>query len=69
MMLRAGKFSKFAIRKASTSSTKVLPNLTINNSVVPPVEIDSSFRYLGHYFNCTMKNYQHMSDLLDTTIL
>ena len=67
MILRVDKCSTFGIRKASSSSIQFLPKLTINNSVVPPVEIDSSFRYLGRYFNFTMNNHQHMSDLLDTT--
>ena len=67
MILWVDKCSKFGIRKALTSSIQFLPKLTINNSVVPPVEIDSSFRYLGRYFNFTMNNHQHISDLLDTT--
>ena len=67
MILRVDKCSTFGIRKASSSSIQFLPKLTISNSVVPPVEIDSSFRYLGRHFNFTMNNHQHMSDLLDTT--
>ena len=67
MILRVDKCSTFGLRKASSSSIQFLPNLTIHNSIVPPVEIDSSFRYLGRYFNFTMNNHQHMSDLLDTT--
>ena len=67
MILRVDKFSTFCIRKTSSSSIQFLPKLTISNSVVPPVEIDSSFRYLGRHFNFTMNNHQHMSDLLDTT--
>ena len=67
MILRVDKCSTFGIKKASTSSIHFLLKLTINNSVVPPVQIDSSFRYLGRYFNFTMNNHQHMSDLLDTT--
>ena len=67
MILRVDKCSTFGIRKASSSSIQFLPKLTISNSVVPPVEIDSSFRYLGRHFNFTMNNHQHISDLLDTT--
>ena len=49
MILRVDKCSTFGIRKASSSSIQFLLKLTISNSVVPPVEIDSSFRYLGRH--------------------
>ena len=57
LILSVDKCSTFAIKKVSTSSIQFLPKLTTNKLVVPPVEIDSSFRYLGRYFNFTMNNH------------
>ena len=54
-------------KKASTSSIQFLPKLILNNAVVPPIEIEKSFKYLGRYFDFNMNNQQEMSDLLDTS--
>ena len=67
MIIRVDKCSTFGIKKASTSSIQFLPKLILNNTVIPPIDIEKSFRYLGRYFNFSMNNKQHMSDLLDTT--
>ena len=67
MIIRVDKCSAFGINKASTSSIQFLPKLILNNAVIPPIDIEKSFRYLGRYFNFSMNNKQHMSDLLDTT--
>ena len=67
MVIRVDKCSTFGIKKASTSSTQFLPKLIINNVLVPSVDNGKSFRYLGRYFNFSMNNLQHMSDLLDIT--
>ena len=67
MIIRVDKCSSFGIKKASTSSIQFLPKLTINNVFVPPIDSGKSFRYLGRYFNFSMDNQHHMSDLLDTT--
>ena len=67
MIIRVDKCSTFGIKKASTSSTQFLPKLILNNAVIPLIDIEKSFRYLGRYFNFSMNNTQHMSDLLDTT--
>ena len=67
MIIRVDKCSSFGIKKASTSSIQFLPKPAINNVFVPPIDSGKSFRYLGRYFNFSMDNQHHMSDLLDTT--
>ena len=36
----------------------------LNSSLVPTVESNKSFKYLGRYFNFNMDNSDHMSTLL-----
>ena len=67
MVIRVDKCPTFGIKKASTSSKQFLPKLIINNVLVPSVDNGKSFRYLGRYFNFSINNLQHMSDLLDIT--
>ena len=64
MKIRVDKCSTFGIKKAATSSCQYLPKLSINNSMVPTVAKNKSFKYLGRYFNFTMDNIDHMSSLL-----
>ena len=52
--------------KSTTSSVQFLPKLIINNSLVPTVERNNSFKYLGRFFNFSMDNTDHMSALLST---
>ena len=54
----------FIIKKSSTSSTQYLPKLLKDQSVVPTVEAGKSFRYLGRYFNFSMDNIDHKSEVL-----
>ena len=64
MIIRVDKCSTFGIKKSSTSSTKYLPKLLINQSVVPTVDIGKSLRDLGRYFNYSMDNIDHKSEVL-----
>ena len=57
---------KIRVNKCVTSSVQFLPKLTLNNSLVPIVESDKSFKYLGRYFNFNMDHNDHMSTLLST---
>ena len=66
MKIRVDKCVTFGIKKSATSSVQFLPKLTLNNSLVPTVEINKSFKYLGRYFNFNMDNNDHMSTLLST---
>ena len=67
MIIRVDKCSTFGIKKALPSSIQFHGKLNLSNAVIPPIDIEKSFRYLGRYFNVSMSNKQHMSDLLDTT--
>ena len=66
MKIRVDKCVTFGIKKSATSSVQFLPKLTLINSLVPTVESDKSFKYLGRYFNFNMDNNDHMSTLLST---
>ena len=48
------------------SSVQFLSKLTLNNSLVPTLDSNKSFKYLGRYFNFNMDNIDHMSTLLST---
>ena len=37
----------------------------LNNDLIPTVEIGKSFKYLGRYFNFSMDNQNHLSEILD----
>ena len=64
MKIRFDKCVTFGIKKSATSSVQFLPKLTLNNSLVPTVESNRSFKYLGRYFNFNMNNNDHISTLL-----
>ena len=66
MKIRVDKCVTFGKKKSATSSVQFLPKLTLNNSLVPTVESNKSFKYLGRYFNFNMDNNDHMSTLLST---
>ena len=54
-------------KESVTSSIQFLPTPILNNSLVPTVESNKSFKYLGRYFNLHMDNNDHMSTLLSTS--
>ena len=64
MKIRFDKCVTFGIKTFTTSSVQFLSKLTLNNSLVPSVESNKSFKYLGRYFNFNMDNNDHMSTLL-----
>ena len=64
MKIRVDKCITFGIKKSTTSSVQFLPKLIINNSLVPTVERNNSFKYLGGFFNFSLDNTDHMSALL-----
>ena len=65
MKIRVDKCSTFGIKKASTSSVQYLPKLILNHDVIPTISKGESFKYLGRYFNFSMDNHSHMSEVLD----
>ena len=66
MIIRVDKCSTFGLKKTSSCSTQFLPKLIINHDIVPSIQINKSFRYLGRFFNFEMDNQEHMTELLET---
>ena len=64
MIIRVDKCSTFGIRKSATASMQYLPKLFINQVTVPTVDIGKSFKYLGRFFNFSMDNFDHLSEVL-----
>ena len=64
MIIRVDKCSTFGNKKSATSSIQYLPKLFINQAVIPSVEIGKSFKYLGRYFNFSMNNIDHKTEVL-----
>ena len=64
MIIRVDKCSTFGIKKPSTSSVQYLPKLILNHDMITTVEIGKSFKYLGQYFNFSMDNHNHLSEVL-----
>ena len=63
MIIRIDKCITFGIKKLYTKSVQYLPKLLINGVLVPCVKMGDSFRYLGRYFDFTMSNHEHMTEL------
>ena len=71
MIIRIEKCSSFGIKKAVTSSVQHLPKLILNHDLIPTVEIGKSIKCFGRYFNFSMNNHNHLSEILDlvTTLM
>ena len=63
MIIRVDKCSTFGIKKAITKSVQYLPKLLINNRLIPAINIEESFQYLGRYFDFDMSNNNHKAEL------
>ena len=65
MIIRVDKCSTFGIRKLCTKSVQYLPKLLINGVLIPCVENGNGwiFSLLGHFFDFSTSNNQHMSEL------
>ena len=66
MMSRVYKCSTFGLQKTSNFSAQFLPKLIINHDVAPPVQINKPLQYLRRFFNFTLDNQEHMTELLET---
>ena len=64
MIIRVDKCSTFGIRTSATASMQYLPKLFVNQVTVPTVDIGKSFKYLGRFFNFSMDNFDHLSEVL-----
>ena len=67
MLIRVDKCSTFGIKKSITKSIQYLPKLLINQNLIPAINPGASFTYLGRYFNFTMSNEDHKTDV--TTLM
>ena len=65
MKIHVDKCSTFGIQKHSTKSVQYKPKLLIDNKLVPLIEIGESFCHLGCYFDFSMSDEQHKSELYD----
>ena len=65
MHLRIDKCVSFGMRKQEGVYKQYLPNLTINDSTIPALEIGSSFKYLGKLFNFEMDNNEEQAILVN----
>ena len=54
------------MKKAGSSSSQCKPKLYINNELIPAIEINESFKYLGRHFDYSMSNQEHKDNLCDT---
>ena len=64
MIIRVDKYSTFGIKKAITKSVQYLPKLLINNNLIPAtIKIGDAFQYLGRYFDFSMSNNNHKTEL------
>ena len=54
------------MKKVVSSSSQYKPKLYINNEVIPVIEINESFKYLGRHFDYSMSNQEHKDNLCDT---
>ena len=64
MIIRVNKCSTLGIRKSSTASMQYLPKLFSNQVTVPTVNIGKSLKYVGRFFNFSMDNFDHLSEVL-----
>jgi len=69
MTVGIDKFTTFGIKKFSTRSLQLQPYLLINNAPVPAVTQDESFRYLGRYFDFSIRNQVHKNILSSLCLL
>ena len=59
------KCHTFGIRKTTTMACQYKPLLLVNNQIIPPVELEESFKYLGKEFNFKMSTEHKEKDLID----
>ena len=67
MIITLDKCHTFGIMKTNTTSTQTKPKLYVNNEIIPSLQDDENFKYLGRYFNFSMNSQKHKAELLETT--
>ena len=66
MVIRVDKCHSFGMKKVCLSSRQYKPKLYINNELIPSIDINESFKYLGRHFDYSMSNQVHKDNLCDT---
>ena len=67
MAIRVDKCKTFGIKKTVTRSVQFKPKLFLVREQVPTVDMDKSFKYLGHWYNFEMDNAEHKANIMQLT--
>ena len=67
MTLRIDKCKSFGVSKVNSTSSQILPKLYLNRKLIPAVNRNESFCYLGRYYNFAMDNSDHKQMLISET--
>ena len=67
MKLRIDKCKSFGVSKVNSTSSQILPKLYLNRRLIPSVNRNESFCYLGRYYNFAMDNTDHKQILISET--
>ena len=65
LIIRVDKCTTFGVKKNGRSACQLRPYMIINNEMIPPVEIEESFIYLGNSFSFDM-SIEHVKNELTT---
>ena len=57
----------FGMKKVITAMKQIKPKLYINNVLVPAIEINDSFIYLGRHFDFSMSDLPHQNQITEKT--
>ena len=66
IVIRVDKCHSFGMKKVGSSSRQYKPKLYINNELIPAIDINESFKYLGKHFDYSMSNQEHKDNLCNT---
>ena len=66
MTIRIDKCHSFGMAKVSTAPKQIKPKVYLHNKLVPPIEINSSFTYLGKHFDFKMSGKKHKENLIES---
>ena len=65
--IRVDKCKTFGMSKVNSTSAQIYPKLYASQQMLPIVQHNESFKYLGRYFNYAMDNSDHKHELLSET--
>lgn len=64
-IIRVDKCKTFGIQKVNTATVQYSPKLFTNDAVIPPVEMNEGFTYLGRVFDFNMDDVAHKKSLVE----